>query len=364
MKNGKVVIKRVLALSIISAILSLLIGCSTQERRPFKPPTYPPPPAESRYIYEGSLRTSNSISEPDFADKLRAFATGVTIEPGGLAKPYGVAVKNDRVYVSDTQQRAIVMFDFAAKKMKYFGTDDEGRLLKPLGITISNEGNVFVADITAKRVVVFDADGNFLRAIGNEELFERPTGIALSPDDKTLYVVDTGGIESDSHHILVFDALNGNHIKTIGKRGTQAGELNIPLQATVTPNGKIYVVDSGNFRVQAFNTDGSSSHTFGSIGRKSGQFSRPKGIASDSAGNIYVVDTAFGNLQIFTDSGKLLLFIGDRGTSGGPGRFSLPAGIAVDASNRIYVVDQFFRKVDIFRPVNIPARNILTKQYQ
>ena len=358
--NDLKTLKSILLLSLITT----LIGCSIAERRPFKPPTYPPPPAEARYIYEGSLRTSNSISEPDFTDKLRAFATGVTIEPGGLAKPYGIAVKNDRVYVSDTQQRAIVMFDIAARTMKFFGTDDKGRLLKPLGITISNDNKVFVADITAKRVVVFDTDGNYIRAIGNEEIFERPTGIALSPDDKTLYVVDTGGIESDSHHILVFNAFTGDLIKTIGKRGTQAGELNIPLQATVTPDGKIYVVDSGNFRVQAFNPDGSSSHMFGSIGRKSGQFSRPKGIASDINGNIYVVDTAFGNLQIFTASGELLLFIGDRGTSGAPGRFSLPAGIAVDSANRIYIVDQFFRKVDIFRPVDTPTRSILSEQYQ
>lgn len=361
MTPSKASIKLIIIFSLAAVFFA---SCSAPERRAFKPPTYPAPPAETRYIYEGSLRTSNSISEPDFADKLRAFATGTTIEPYGLAKPYGIAVKNERVYVSDTQQRAIVMFNLAANKLKIFGTEGQGRLLKPLGITISNNGDVFVADITAKRVVVYDADGHYLRTIGNENFFERPSGIALSPDSTTLYVVDTGGIDSDSHHIVVFNALNGDFLQTIGQRGTQAGELNIPLQATVTPDGKIYVVDSGNFRVQAFNPDGSASHTFGSIGRKSGQFSRPKGIASDINGNIYVVDTAFGNLQIFSPQGELLLFIGDRGTSGAPGRFSLPAGIAVDGLNRIYVVDQFFRKVDIFRPINTPARQVLSRQYQ
>jgi len=73
----------------------------------------------------------------------------------------------------------------------------------------------------------------------------------------------------------------------------------------------------------------------------------------DSIGNVYVTDAAFGNFQIFDSDGQLLLFVGDRSASVGPGRFMLPAGLAVDEDGRVYMVDQFFRKVDIFRPAGI-----------
>ena len=136
---------------------------------------------------------------------------------------------------------------------------------------------------------------------------------------------------------------------------TEAEELVrwFPLQAAVAPDGTLYVVDSGNFRVESFDPDGNFLSSFGSVGRFPGQFARPKGIAVDPAGNVYVVDTAFGNLQIFDRNGQLLMFLGERGEAGYPGKFMLPAGVDVDADGRVYMVDQFFRKVDVFRPANL-----------
>ena len=62
---------------------------------------------------------------------------------------------------------------------------------------------------------------------------------------------------------------------------------------------------------------------------------------------------AFGNFQIFNDAGELLMFIGNRGTDGGPGMFMLPSGLAVDEDGRVYMVDQYFSKVDVFRPATL-----------
>ena len=334
-------------------IILILAGCSSAPVLPkIDPPVYPPPPAQPRYIYEATLRSSNNISEPTFAEKLQQIATGSRIAPTGLAKPYGVVAHNGRVYVTDTQQRAIVMFDLMNGTVKFIGTDGPGKLLKPLGIDISKDEEIFVADNTAKRITVFDLDGNFLRAFGNKNILTRPVGIATDPTSNKVYVVDTGGIESENHHVLVFDGKSGELLKTIGKRGREKEAFNLPLQAATTSDGTLYVVDGGNFRIQKISKEGKFTGNFGTIGRRSGQFSRPKGIATDKDGNIYVVDTAFGNLQIFNPNAELLLYLGERATSGGPGRFSLPAGVDVDENGKIYIVDQFFRKVDIIRPIN------------
>ncbi|MDH5219095.1 MAG: 6-bladed beta-propeller, partial [Gammaproteobacteria bacterium] len=297
-------------------------------------------------------------------DKLREIATGIQIDPFGLAKPYGVTAKNQRIYVSDTQQRAIIMFDLQKRKVITFGTEGPGRLLKPLGMDISNDNELYVTDISAKRVAVYDLDGNYLRAIGSEQRFIRPVSVTTHPSKPLLYVSDTGGLETDRHHVFIFNRQTGEHIKTIGVRGQRDGEFNLPLQLSMTADAKLYVVDSANFRVQIFDEDGNYLGKFGQLGRRSGQFSRPKGIATDNEGRVYVSDTAFGNFQIFSPKGELLLFIGSRATSGGPGRYSLPAGIDVDEEGRIYIVDQFFRKVDIFRPIDLPPLTIFKTQVQ
>lgn len=344
-------------LSALVLAMLFLNGCSSSGHKDveFIPPVYPPPPEKPRFIYERTLRTSFDVKEATAMERFKTFATGSVGSGFGLQKPYAVAVYQGRVYVSDTVQRVVLLFDLPGKEFKVIGQEDAGQLTKPIGIAVDrNNGTLYVVDNTARRVVVFDKDGKFLRAIGGTEYFHRPSGIAVSPDGTRIYVVDTGGVDTQDHHMYIFDAITGKHLKTVGDRGTEQGQFNLPLQAAASPDGTVYVVDGGNFRVQGFNADGSFKSAFGAIGRRSGQFSRPKGIAADMNGNIYVVDAAFGNFQIFNPQGQLLLFVGDRGFTGKPGEYMLPAGIDVDEDGRVYMVDQYFKKVDVFRPADLP----------
>lgn len=336
------------------AVICLLAACAgtPEVESDFTPPVYPPPPAEPRFVYERTLLYNEDVEEETSGMRFKQFALGEARKLMGLVKPFDVAAHAGRVYVSDTVQRAVMVFDIPGKRFFQIGAEKPGRLSKPMGIDIASDGTLYVADISERRVMVYDADGGFLRAIGDRELLQRPSDVALSPDGARLYVVDTGGVESTEHVVHVFDARSGELRGRIGARGMGEGELNLPLQAAVAPDGTLYVVDSGNFRVEAFDGDGRYRFSFGSVGRFPGQFARPKGIAIDAAGNVYVVDTAFGNVQIFDRAGQLLMFIGERSQSGFPGKYMLPAGIDVDSDGRIYIVDQFFRKVDIYRPVS------------
>ncbi|HHM04725.1 MAG TPA: 6-bladed beta-propeller [Gammaproteobacteria bacterium] len=334
-------------------LVSLLSGCASPTRAPegFEPPVYPPPPDEPRFVYERTLRVAEDVQKLTGFEKLRLAATGKSPVARGLVKPYGVAVRQGRVYVTDTAQRAVLLFDMAAGRYRQFGEQEPGALIKPTGIAVSPTGEVFVADTSARRIRVYDPDGAYLRTLGNDELLTRPSGVALSPDGRTVYVVDVGGVDTNHHRVQVFDAQTGQHQQTIGTRGREGGQFNLPLQAATAPDGTLYVVDGGNFRVQAFTAAGGYVFSFGRLGRFPGQFARPKGIATDRNGNIYVVDAAFGNVQLFNPKGQVLMFIGRRARASSPGQFSLPAGVAVDEGGRVYVVDQFFRKIDIFRPV-------------
>lgn len=347
---------RVARIPLIAAV-ALLAACAgtPESERAFVSPVYPPPPAEPRFVYERTLLYNEDVEEVTSGMRFKQYALGESRKLRGLVKPFDVAVHEGRVYVTDTVQRVVLLFDIPGKRFVEIGGEKPGRLSKPMGIDIAADGTLYVADITERRIMAYDADGRYLRTIGGSELLQRPSDVALNPDGSRVYVVDTGGVESDEHVIHVFDAHGGDHLGKIGARGDGAGAFNLPLQASVAGDGTLYVVDSGNFRVAAFDPDGNYLFSFGSVGRHPGQFARPKGIATDAAGNVYVVDTAFGNVQIFDPRGQLLMFLGERGQSGYPGKYMLPAGIDVGADGRLYVVDQFFRKIDIYRPAAAPA---------
>ena len=341
----------------LSIIIGFIIqsGCTTtpETNAKDKPiPVFPPPPEKARFIYERSLYSSLDVSSEDSVNRFRRLVTGEQRRGKGLAKPFDVKVYQGRVYVSDTVHRTVMVFDIKGKRFFEIGKEDPGQLYLPLGISIDNQGSIYVCDATAKRVVVYDRDGNYLRVIGGKSYFTRPSGLTVDSSGNRLYVVDTGGVTAKVHQVQVFNAKTGEFIKSIAKRGSADGELNLPRDAVITADGDLYVVDGGNFRIQIFGKEGNFKFGFGDVGRRSGQFSRPKGISADKQGNIYIVDAAFGNIQIFSPKGKLLMVIGKRGNKDAPGRYMLPAGIDVAEDGRVYVVDQFFRKVDIYKPVS------------
>ncbi len=344
---------RTYILILLSCITLIIAACSTTPEQPkaSAPIVFPPAPDQPRFIYERTLIYSSDVEQLSSLERFKSFATGTSLKVKGLVKPYGVSVHQGRVFVTDTVQRTVFVFDIPEGRFFTIGTESPGELIKPIGIDTSESGEVFVCDISARHIRVYDRDGRYLRTIGNSQLLQRPVSVAVA--NNLTYVVDNGGITSRNHQIVIFDTTTGEHIKTISKRGSDQGELNLPLQAATAPDGSIYVVDGGNFRVQQFDSNGNVLQSFGSVGRMPGQFARPKGIATDAAGNIYVVDTAFGNFQIFNSQGELLMFIGERSQAGSPGKYMLPADIDVDEDGRIYIVDQFFRKVDVFGPATL-----------
>lgn len=337
---------------LIFALAAALTGCaSTAEKsKPFVPPVYPPPPEQPRFIFEMSLRHSAQVTADPKEARLRYLLTGELERGESLQKPFDVAACQGKVFVSDSVRRRVFLFDVAGRGFSSIGEVEPGTLRKPLGLATDGSCNLYVADQTLERVMVYDQAGGFLRAFGGPKVFHRLSHVVVNAEGTKLFAVDTGGVGTDEHRIRVFDIASGKHLNDIGKRGKGPGELNLPRDIALAPDGNLYVVDGGNFRVMVFRPDGTFVRNFGKAGAGMGQFSRPKGIAIDKSGNVYVSDTAFGNFQVFTADGQLLLFVGNRSNVDAPGNYTLPAGIDVDEDGRIYFVDQFFRRIDVFRP--------------
>lgn len=331
-------------------LIFTIAGCSSQQIKQSEEKIYwPKPPELPRFVYEISLRTVDDIKVLSTKDKIKAALTGLTAEKKqAFAKPYDVAARGGKIVVTDTVMRLALMLDVPHGKLYPFGRRGDGVLKKPMGVAMDNRNWIYIADVSDNVVKVYDPLGLFIRQLGEKGEFSRPVDVAVSPSGDRVYVVDSGGISSDKHQVTIFDG-EGNWLKTFGKRGSGEGEFNLPISAAVGPDGTLYVLDAGNFRVQSFDRDGVFLSAWGKVGRGLGEFARPRGIAVDSDGNVYITDAAFRNFQIFTPSGQLLMPLGGPGLEDKPGQFVLPAGIAIDETNRIYVVDQLLNKIEVIR---------------
>jgi DNA-binding beta-propeller fold protein YncE len=317
---------------------------------------YPGPPDEPRFAFERVIMNSMHVTGVSESSALKYALTGVVDAGGeGMGKPYAIAVHRGRIFVSDTVERMIKVFDVPEKRFFVIKDVPNGEMGKPLGVDVDGKGNLYVADASNRTIHVFDREGKYLRKIGDEKQFDRLSSVTVDKDGTRVYAVDIGGVQSENHRVRMFDAKTGEHLADIGKRGVESGEFNLPRDLAIGKDGRLYVVDGGNFRVQIFDKDGKFMKSFGKVGKQMGDFARPKEVATDPEGNVYVADAAFGNFQIFNPEGELLMFAGSRSDINGPARYMLPAGIYVDEDGRLYMGDQWFRKVDIFRPVGVKA---------
>lgn len=315
---------------------------------------YPSEPDEPRYYYQETLFHSGNIVQESEDDLIQRLLVGRSRKLEGFGKPGDIIVVEGVIYLTDSVGARVLVLDRKGNRIQEIQKMFSGFLRQPVSLALDENGNLYVADIALKTVVVFDSNGDFVKTIGDPELFDRPSSVAITPDGQFLYVTDTGGSRSPNHRINVFNGYTGELIKQFGSRGKEEGQFNLPKNIKLDGKGQLYVNDSGNFRIQVLNADtGEFIRELGSVGLGFGQFARPKGIDIDENGIIYVGDALLGNVQLFNEQGQLLMFIGQRRDQPGPGNFLLPSGISVDEDGRIFMVDQFFSKIDVFRPAHI-----------
>jgi uncharacterized protein (TIGR03663 family) len=188
-------------------------------------------------------------------------------------------------------------------------------------------------------VATFGAQGK------NPGQFTDPRNVAVGPDGR-VYVVDTG-----NDRIQMFDA-NGRFIKTWGSTGNGPAQFKEPWGITVDAKGIVYVLDTWNHRVQKFSAEGEYQGGWGAYGSTGGTLGDqsvlwgPRGIVTDAQGNVYLTDTGNKRVQKFSPDGKPLGQWGGAGVE--PGKFDEPVGIAMDKAGNFYVADTWNQRIQKF----------------
>jgi DNA-binding beta-propeller fold protein YncE len=132
----------------------------------------------------------------------------------------------------------------------------------------------------------------------------------------------------------------GDLLMTIGEQGQEGDpphRLTSPTAVIVAPNGNIFVTEGHDnsptapvARVSKFGPDGTFIRTWGRTGPGIGQFSTPHTIAIDSQGRLFVGDRNNNRIQIFDQEGNFLDMWH---------QFGRPSGIVITRDDRIYVAD-------------------------
>jgi DNA-binding beta-propeller fold protein YncE len=315
-----------------------LIPCFPDGSRA-EPLTWPPPPERSRIQFVRVVSKPADIGiKKSFLMKIWEFIVGD--EPEAMSRPFGIAVKGDKIVVTDVALAGFHVFDLMKNNYKIV-TSKPSRLPSPLGAAFTKDGRALVVDSVLRKIFVYNDKGDFVGEFAAGFPFLRPTMVSISPADNAVWVTDTL-----AHQLFKFSS-TGEKLLTLGKRGTQKGEFNFPTGITVGKGGTLYVCDTMNARIQIFSSDGRFISSFGRQGDSTGDFAHPKSVALDSEGNIYVVDGLFDAVQIFDPKGRLLLVFGRKGTKNG--EFYVPATIFIDEKDRIFVSDSYNGRLQIFQ---------------
>ena len=193
-------------------------------------------------------------------------------------------------------------------------------------------------------ILKYDRNTGEMLANFGAGLFVLPHGLHVD-EDGNVWVTDSQGNEAGTkgHQVIKFSP-EGEELMRLGEAGQPGsgpGQLNEPCDVIVAPNGDIFVSDghSGQSpdppagrtgRILKFDSEGNFIMEWGEIGFRPGQFRTPHALEFDSQGRLFVADRGNHRIQIFSQDGELLDIYQ---------RYSRISGLFITADDTLYAID-------------------------
>ena len=199
----------------------------------------------------------------------------------------------DRVYLFNRSDHPLIVLD---RDGVFFTSWGEGMLSSAHGMFIDQQENLYLPVINSHVVLKYSAAGNLLMTLGT---WDQPS--------------ETGW--------------SGNYQDPVKQA---AGPFHRPTDVAMSPAGDLYISDGyGNARVHRFTADGSLQMSWGAPGKTApGEFHVPHGVWVHTDGRVFVADRENNRIQIFSPDGEFLT----QWTG-----FARPCAIYIDADEVVYV---------------------------
>lgn len=177
----------------------------------------------------------------------------------GLVDPVGMAIDNENrlLYVVDTQQDQVIVYDVdRLKLLRRIGTGGKNHFLTtpgdfgaPSNVALDKDGNVYVTDTMNNRVEIFDADGQFVSLFGKHGDgpgdFARPKGIAVDGDGH-IWVAD-----QIQDRLQVFNR-EGQLLAFVGGHGNYPGQFDALVGVAIDKQNRVFTTEQYPGRMQMF----------------------------------------------------------------------------------------------------------------
>jgi DNA-binding beta-propeller fold protein YncE len=262
---------------------------------------------------------------------------GVKLPDGmKMGAPSSVAFdSHGHLLVFNRGEHPIIEFDGQGNFVRAFG---EGKYVRPHGMRIDPEGNIWTTDVNGHTVMKLSPAGDVLltlgtrgqsgswdEAAGTRLLFE-PADIAFAPNGDVLIVEGHGRGEG---RVLRFDR-TGKFITSWGGKGSEPGKFDQPHSILVTPQNQVLVADRENRRVQVFDMSG----TFIKAWKFAGL---PCGLLVGPDKQLYLATGFSGQILRLNADGQAVAMMGRPG----PNKFEFGEAhyIAIAPNSDIYVAD-------------------------
>ena len=195
--------------------------------------------------------------------------------------PYGIAVTEDNVFVTDSFLHALLQFGKKDYKLvRRTGTEGggEGQLYYPRGLCTDYNGDVYVAETSNNRVSVFSKELNFLKHLGTQQL-KYPRDVKVTSN--SVVVLDY------SPNCIHFFSRSGDLFRSCVTQG-EDGMVYDPEFFCLDTAGNILITDYIRHSIRILSPSGQLIHEIGEGGDGRGELYCPFGICLSQTG-IYLL---------------------------------------------------------------------------